>query len=74
MNLVSDNYYAETLIKLLGARFGSKGSTAAGAGVESPASAEGDHIAGGDLGEGRPGLLIRPPRRGAAGTGLGVVS
>jgi D-alanyl-D-alanine carboxypeptidase/D-alanyl-D-alanine-endopeptidase (penicillin-binding protein 4) len=33
MNLVSDNYYAETLIKGLGARFGSKGSTAAGASV-----------------------------------------
>jgi serine-type D-Ala-D-Ala carboxypeptidase/endopeptidase (penicillin-binding protein 4) len=33
MNLVSDNYYAETLIKDLGARFGSKGSTAAGASV-----------------------------------------
>jgi D-alanyl-D-alanine carboxypeptidase/D-alanyl-D-alanine-endopeptidase (penicillin-binding protein 4) len=33
MNLVSDNYYAETLIKVLGARFGAKGSTAAGASI-----------------------------------------
>jgi D-alanyl-D-alanine carboxypeptidase/D-alanyl-D-alanine-endopeptidase (penicillin-binding protein 4) len=32
-NVPSDNYYAETLIKLLGARFGGSGSTAAGAAV-----------------------------------------
>jgi D-alanyl-D-alanine carboxypeptidase/D-alanyl-D-alanine-endopeptidase (penicillin-binding protein 4) len=30
MNIFSDNYYAETLIKGLGARFGTRGSTAAG--------------------------------------------
>jgi D-alanyl-D-alanine carboxypeptidase/D-alanyl-D-alanine-endopeptidase (penicillin-binding protein 4) len=34
-NVPSNNYYAETLIKLLGARFGSSGSTAAGAAVVS---------------------------------------
>jgi len=33
MNTVSDNYYAETLIKVLGAGFGGGGSTAAGARV-----------------------------------------
>jgi D-alanyl-D-alanine carboxypeptidase/D-alanyl-D-alanine-endopeptidase (penicillin-binding protein 4) len=33
MNLFSDNYYAETLIKGLGARFGGAGSTVAGATV-----------------------------------------
>ncbi len=32
-NVPSNNYYAETLIKLLGARFGGSGSTAAGAAV-----------------------------------------
>jgi D-alanyl-D-alanine carboxypeptidase/D-alanyl-D-alanine-endopeptidase (penicillin-binding protein 4) len=32
-NVPSNNFYAETLIKLLGARFGSSGSTAAGAAV-----------------------------------------
>ena len=32
-NVPSNNYYAETLIKLLGARFGTSGSTAAGAAV-----------------------------------------
>jgi D-alanyl-D-alanine carboxypeptidase/D-alanyl-D-alanine-endopeptidase (penicillin-binding protein 4) len=32
-NVPSNNYYAETLIKLLGARFGAAGSTAAGAAV-----------------------------------------
>jgi serine-type D-Ala-D-Ala carboxypeptidase/endopeptidase (penicillin-binding protein 4) len=32
-NVYSDNYFAETLIKLLGARFGGAGTTAAGAGV-----------------------------------------
>src|SRR5204862_1672193 len=32
-NRPSDNYFAETLIKGLGARFGDQGSTAAGAGV-----------------------------------------
>ena len=33
MNLPSDNFYAETLLKQLGARFGRAGSTAAGAAV-----------------------------------------
>jgi D-alanyl-D-alanine carboxypeptidase/D-alanyl-D-alanine-endopeptidase (penicillin-binding protein 4) len=33
MNLPSDNFYAETLIKQLGARYGGTGSTAAGAAV-----------------------------------------
>jgi D-alanyl-D-alanine carboxypeptidase/D-alanyl-D-alanine-endopeptidase (penicillin-binding protein 4) len=33
MNTVSDNYYAETLIKGLGARFGGAGTTGAGAAV-----------------------------------------
>jgi serine-type D-Ala-D-Ala carboxypeptidase/endopeptidase (penicillin-binding protein 4) len=33
MNLASDNFYAETLLKDLGARFGPAGSTAAGATV-----------------------------------------
>jgi D-alanyl-D-alanine carboxypeptidase/D-alanyl-D-alanine-endopeptidase (penicillin-binding protein 4) len=33
MNVFSDNYYAETLVKGLGARFGSAGSTTAGAAV-----------------------------------------
>jgi D-alanyl-D-alanine carboxypeptidase/D-alanyl-D-alanine-endopeptidase (penicillin-binding protein 4) len=32
-NVYSDNFFAETLIKLLGARFGSEGTTAAGAAV-----------------------------------------
>jgi serine-type D-Ala-D-Ala carboxypeptidase/endopeptidase (penicillin-binding protein 4) len=32
-NVPSDNYYAETLLKDLGARFGGAGTTAAGAGV-----------------------------------------
>jgi serine-type D-Ala-D-Ala carboxypeptidase/endopeptidase (penicillin-binding protein 4) len=32
-NVYSDNYFAETLIKLLGARFGGAGTTAAGASV-----------------------------------------
>lgn len=32
-NVYSDNYFAETLIKLLGARFGGAGTTAAGAAV-----------------------------------------
>lgn len=32
-DVYSDNYFAETLIKLLGARFGGAGTTAAGAGV-----------------------------------------
>jgi serine-type D-Ala-D-Ala carboxypeptidase/endopeptidase (penicillin-binding protein 4) len=33
MNVVSDNYFAETLVKGLGARFGSNGSTTAGVSV-----------------------------------------
>ena len=41
----SNNYYAETLIKLLGARFGGSGSTAAGAAVVKQfARSEGSYV------------------------------
>jgi D-alanyl-D-alanine carboxypeptidase/D-alanyl-D-alanine-endopeptidase (penicillin-binding protein 4) len=44
-NVPSDNYYAETLIKLLGARFGGSGSTAAGAAVVKQfARSEGSYV------------------------------
>lgn len=39
-NVYSDNFFAETLIKLLGARFGSDGTTAAGAAVVEDFAAE----------------------------------
>ncbi len=44
-NVPSNNYYAETLIKLLGARFGGSGSTAAGtAVVKQFARSEGSYV------------------------------
>ncbi|HEY7256930.1 MAG TPA: D-alanyl-D-alanine carboxypeptidase/D-alanyl-D-alanine-endopeptidase [Solirubrobacterales bacterium] len=44
-NVPSNNYYAETLIKLLGARFGTAGSTAAGAAVVTQyARSEGSYV------------------------------
>jgi len=44
-NVPSNNYYAETLIKLLGARFGGAGSTAAGAAVVKQfARSEGSYV------------------------------
>ena len=44
-NVPSNNYYAETLIKLLGARFGTSGSTAAGAAVVTRfARSEGSYV------------------------------
>jgi D-alanyl-D-alanine carboxypeptidase/D-alanyl-D-alanine-endopeptidase (penicillin-binding protein 4) len=44
-NVPSNNYFAETLIKLLGARFGTTGSTAAGAAVVTQfARAEGSYV------------------------------
>jgi D-alanyl-D-alanine carboxypeptidase/D-alanyl-D-alanine-endopeptidase (penicillin-binding protein 4) len=44
-NVPSNNYYAETLIKLLGARFGTSGSTAAGAAVVAQyARSEGSYV------------------------------
>jgi serine-type D-Ala-D-Ala carboxypeptidase/endopeptidase (penicillin-binding protein 4) len=44
-NVPSNNYFAETLIKLLGARFGSSGTTAAGAAVVTRfARSEGSYV------------------------------
>jgi D-alanyl-D-alanine carboxypeptidase/D-alanyl-D-alanine-endopeptidase (penicillin-binding protein 4) len=44
-NVPSNNYYAETLIKLLGARFGATGSTSAGAAVVTRfARSEGSYV------------------------------